>query len=594
MKKTTKVVFWSLALVALTTLSSATATPKAAADDRRPLIAALSDFYTVWDPHVSWWSDDIDIATLLAEPLYQIDITNPKYLMVPRLAADFPEWAADKMSMLVQLREDIKFHDGTDFNASAVVWNIDRILALYEADLSQWGSGLLNNTALGVNGTCRISGASVVSEYLVNITLSAPFVPIINVMSFNGFVMLSPTAHADFAETAFTAEDNVYVGTGPFVFAGLTSDDMTFLANENYWRAPPDIKKMVWVINDDDTSRSEGLIAGDYDQAGILPSFYDQAEASPLVFFDEGPLQFVQFWIALNNHLYNLNERKAMAYAFNYTHFQEKINLGKGALMKSPLPSGIEYGRDDYNYPTTDYLIARTTILAEYGATAGLSAADAVDDPDWVTFAETTPFFNINFTYYGPSTTWQQVAALLVDNMKKIGVNATGNGVTDTELDDMLSKSENHDKFGMAIIGWGPDYLEASNQIAPMYKTGGDFNYMQYSDVEVDTLLANSETETNQEIRKANFERIQEILIEEDFPCIFLLRRKSFEIHSIYLTNWYANPMTDVQTYYHAHWNPPAIELPPVDKPSIPGFVPAFLVAAMGVTALLLMKKIKK
>lgn len=589
MKKTTKVVFWAVALVALTTMGTAAATPKAAAE-KRPLVAALSDLYTVWDPHVSWWSDDIDIATLLAEPLYQVDVTNPMYLMVPRLAADWPVWSTDSMTMTIPLREGIKFHDGTDFNAAAVVWNIERIIAMYDSEVGQWEAGLLDD-----NGTCLLTGAVAVDTYTVNITLNRPFVPIINIMSFNGFCMLSPTAHAAWATTAFLPEDGVYVGTGPFKFAGLTSDDLSFVANEEYWRTPADIKEMIWVVNEDDTSRSEGLIAGDYDQAGILPSFYDQAEAAENVFFDEGPLQFVQFWIGFNNHLYDVDQRKAMAYAFNYTHFLDKIMLGTGGRMKSPLPSGIEYGRDDYNYPDTDYTIARQTMIDKYGDDGGtLAAADAVDDPDWVTKATgATPYFSINFTYYGASTTWQQVDALLVDNLQKIGINVTGNGVTDTELDDMTSNKENHDKFGMVILGWGPDYLEAANQIAPMYKTGGDFNYMQYSNTEVDNLLAASETETDRAVRKANFERIQEILIEETFPSIFLLRRKSYEIHTIYLTNWYANPMTDIQTYYYAHWNPPVV--PPVEEPTgIPGYAPAFLVAAIGVTALLLMKKIKK
>src|SRR5580698_3284209 len=44
----------------------------------------------------------------------------------PGLAETYEQAADDKKTWVFHLRHGVKFHDGTDFNADAVIWNLDR------------------------------------------------------------------------------------------------------------------------------------------------------------------------------------------------------------------------------------------------------------------------------------------------------------------------------------------------------------------------------------------------------------------------------------------------------------------------------------
>jgi ABC-type transport system substrate-binding protein len=378
------------------------------------------------------------------------------------------------------------------------------------------------------------------------------------------------------------------MGTGPFIMESATDEKIVWKANEKYWRASADIKEMHWIVNDDSISCAQGLLAGNYDIAAADSSYYGQLEASPNVFFKEGAPGFLQYYLGINNNKYNLNQRSAMAYAFNYTYALEQVFSNTRARMKSIIPSGIEYGRDDLDYPDTDYAIARQFMLDEYGGS--LVATSDPEDATWIAKATDDPFFVINFTFF-QSNTWTNLKDLLVDNLKRIGIECVGIPATGSQLSQLTNVPENHDKIGIMVLGWGPDYLEAANQVDNNFHTGNSGNWLQYSNPTVDANLVLSYVTTDYEARKVLFDEIQQE-INDDVPIIYLFRSKTYEIHSNYLSNWYGNPMTDRQTYYLAHWNPPIVA--DIDEGGIPGFNPAYLVAVAGVVALLLMKKIKK
>src|ERR1700759_4676858 len=58
---------------------------------------------------------------------FDLPTTGPVKLL-PHLAEKWEQAADDKKTWIFHLRKGVKFHDGTEFNADAVIWNLDRFL----------------------------------------------------------------------------------------------------------------------------------------------------------------------------------------------------------------------------------------------------------------------------------------------------------------------------------------------------------------------------------------------------------------------------------------------------------------------------------
>src|SRR5882757_11517816 len=67
---------------------------------------------TLYDPLVAW----------------EMDVADRPGKLIPGLATEWKVDAADKKKWLFTLRRDVKFHDGSAFNADAVIWNLEKVL----------------------------------------------------------------------------------------------------------------------------------------------------------------------------------------------------------------------------------------------------------------------------------------------------------------------------------------------------------------------------------------------------------------------------------------------------------------------------------
>src|SRR5437016_11679319 len=68
--------------------------------------------YTIYDPLVAW----------------EMNVAERPGKLVPGLATEWSVDASDAKKWRFTLRRDVKFHDGSTFNADAVVWNLDKVL----------------------------------------------------------------------------------------------------------------------------------------------------------------------------------------------------------------------------------------------------------------------------------------------------------------------------------------------------------------------------------------------------------------------------------------------------------------------------------
>lgn len=130
----------------------------------------------------------------------------------------------DNVTYIFQLHKGIKFHDGTEMDAEAVKFSIDRIREYPQSvDYSEAN---------------YIVESTVVDKYTYKAVLKEPYAPFLNFMTGRTGYVISPTAVKSMGDDGFA---NKPVGTGPFRFVEWKNDNYVRLRKfENYWRMGAD------------------------------------------------------------------------------------------------------------------------------------------------------------------------------------------------------------------------------------------------------------------------------------------------------------------------------------------------------------------
>ena len=193
-------------------------------------------------------------------------------VLIPGLALSWTTDAANKTKWVFKLRPGVKFHDGSDFNADAVVWNVQKVLdnAAVHFDASQVG--------VTASRMPTLRSARKIDNLTVELTTSEPdsFLPI----NLSNLFMASP-AHwqkkfdaaagatpADKSKAAWTAFASDASGTGPFKMARFVPRErLEVVANKTYWdpKRTPKIDRVVMLPMPEANARTAALLGNQVD-----------------------------------------------------------------------------------------------------------------------------------------------------------------------------------------------------------------------------------------------------------------------------------------------------------------------------------------
>ncbi len=194
--------------------------------------------------------------------------------IVPGLATSWEVDAADKTKWVFKLRPGVTFHDGSPFNADAVVWNVEKVLKKEAAhfDPSQVG--------VTVSRMPSLRSARKIDDLTVELTTAEPdsFLPI----NLSNLFMASPahwnaklaavpasvTDPAERAKQAWVAFASEPSGTGPFRGVRLQPRErFEMVANKAYWDPArrPKIDRVVLLPLADANARTAALLSGQVD-----------------------------------------------------------------------------------------------------------------------------------------------------------------------------------------------------------------------------------------------------------------------------------------------------------------------------------------
>lgn len=195
-------------------------------------------------------------------------------VIIPGLALSWQVDATDKNKWVFRLRPGVKFHDGSPFNAAAVVWNVQKVLDQSAPHFDQ------SQVGVTVSRMPNLASARAIDELTVELTTKAPdsFLPI----NLTNLFMASPAhwqkllaevpasvadpkARAAAAWTAFASNPS---GTGPFRGVRLVPRErFEMVANKDYWDAArrPKIDRVVLLPLPEPNARTAALLAGQVD-----------------------------------------------------------------------------------------------------------------------------------------------------------------------------------------------------------------------------------------------------------------------------------------------------------------------------------------
>ncbi|QEY33263.1 ABC transporter substrate-binding protein [Synechococcus sp. RSCCF101] len=160
----------------------------------------------------------IQLLAALGDPLYRL---GPDGTLTPVLAAAAPRLSADGLQATVRLREGLRFHDGTPLDAAALVFSLERFMAIGRL------SYLLRD---------RVAALEVIAPLEMRLTLKAPYSPLPELLSSTLLTPVSPTAYRDHADRPLNTR---FVGTGPYRLAAFDPQRQRLEPWQDYPGPPP-------------------------------------------------------------------------------------------------------------------------------------------------------------------------------------------------------------------------------------------------------------------------------------------------------------------------------------------------------------------
>jgi peptide/nickel transport system substrate-binding protein len=250
------------------------------------------------------------------------------------------EMGEDAKSLTVKLKEGIKFHDGTDFDAEAVKWN--------------WEHYMESSSTY----TASIETIDVIDKYTVRANLSRPDVGIVRKLTAEAGAMVSPTAWK--TNGAEWGEMNP-VGTGPFVFVNWNPETlMEFKKFDGYWQqGKPYLDGVEFLVVTDEMTRMFSFQGGEADVATSVPFnqandlFKEGKYVLSIVSMGGGLMSWgITFDTGNPDSIFTLKVRQAISHAMNRDIIVDNLLYGFGiATDQWGSPEAWSYNPNLTGYP---------------------------------------------------------------------------------------------------------------------------------------------------------------------------------------------------------------------------------------------------
>ncbi|WNV89681.1 ABC transporter substrate-binding protein [Umezawaea sp. Da 62-37] len=375
----------------------------------------------------------------------------------PQLAAQAPKPAADGLSWTVELRDDVKFTDGSAFGAEDVV-------ATYRALLDPAAGATVRPEFAMLTGVEQLDVRN------VRFTLSQPYAPFPDLLVLG---ILPSEALAAGGPLANSPVNTAPVGTGPYRLAEWTKGDkMVLEANPSHPEGAPRIKKLTVVFVPDDNTRAQRMQKGEFDGAELPPRLAAGfATTDGLRVLDHGSADLRAITLPTGNPVTgDPAVRLALNLAVDRQGMIDNLLAGKGTSASTPVPAVLPEFVDPGAVFRHDKAVAEFTL----------------DQAGWLRGADGLRARNgvrASFTLMYPigDVVRSDLATAFVADAKAVGVDVQLAGLSREAIVPRLAQD--------AVLGGGGDPFDPDQALYRTLHTGADGNPGGYTDAAVDAAL---------------------------------------------------------------------------------------------------------
>ncbi|HEY3152393.1 MAG TPA: ABC transporter substrate-binding protein, partial [Candidatus Binatia bacterium] len=254
------------------------------------------------------------------EPLIEMDFSKNEYVGVLAEA-----WEFQGRKWLFRLRKNVRFHDGSPFTSKDVLFSLDRMVN--------------DRKSLQASNFVEVTGVEAPDDHTVVISTKQPNAVLLERLN-NRFIVSQPAVEKNGNQL-----DNYKIGTGPYKLASWQRDGHLVLArNDDYWRAKPEIKEVLFKTVKEESARVAGLLAGQADVISNLPiEEISRVGKHPRTRVEKVP-GYRMYFLAMNV-THKPFDNKLVRQAFNYSIdpnvILKHIYEGNGYVLNGPLSSNM-------------------------------------------------------------------------------------------------------------------------------------------------------------------------------------------------------------------------------------------------------------
>jgi peptide/nickel transport system substrate-binding protein len=403
------------------------------------------------------------------------------------------------LAITFHLRKNVNWHDGEPFTSEDVKFTYEKLIDH-------------NTRTPYASDYLMVDRLEIIDPYTVRIIYKEPFSPGLESWGM-GIIPQHIFEKGDFNNHPANRHP---IGTGPYKFVEWKTDERIVLeVNEDYFEGRPYIDRIIYRIVPDQAVQFLELRKGTIDTMGLTPDQFQKEAVSEDFLENINKFRYPSFGYTylgynLKNPLFKDERvRRAITYAINRQEIIDGVLLGLGQISTGP-------------FPPTSWAYNETVPIYEHNpekAKELLYKCGWQDrDGDGILDKDGRPFSFTLMTNQGNKMR-ELCATIIQFNLKQIGIQVR---IRILEWASFIHQYIDKKNFDAVILGWSlsrdPDQYSIwhSSQIKE-----GQYNFVSYSNPEIDRLLVEGRRTFDMEKRKEIYHRIHTILAEEQ-PYTFL------------------------------------------------------------------------